>query len=70
MKIVIEHNRVKREIVGDGFNICASRADFQRRVDVLTQELERPDWVYGWIKVRDVAPDTHSADNTSPLPWK
>jgi len=68
MRIVIEHHKIKRKLEGDGFNICGSREDLQRIADQLTEALEE-DFYYGWVRIRDLKPDEHSAPNSEPLPW-
>ncbi len=67
MKIVISHKGVKREIEGDGFNICASSQDFKTIVDGIQNANVA---CYGWIRIRDPETDKHcSGPNTPPKPW-
>jgi hypothetical protein len=67
MRIIIEHNGIKREIVGSGFNICGSPEDLDRIADIITRKNPQG---FGWVQIRDPMPDEHSAKpNTPPLPW-
>jgi hypothetical protein len=67
MKIIIEHNGIKRIIEGTGFNICASPEDLKTIAETITSEDPKG---YGWMKIRDPQPDEHSApSNTKPIPW-
>lgn len=67
MRIIIEHNGVKRVLEGDGFNICGSAVDLRRIADAIQSDDLA---IYGWVKVRDTKPDPHFAGaNVEPLPW-
>ena len=67
MKIIIEHNGVKRSIEGTGFNICALPEDLRIIAETITREDMSG---YGWVKIRDQKSDEHAAKpNTPPLSW-
>lgn len=69
MKIVIEHLQVKRELCGNGFNICGSREDLLRIAYQIKEKAEHG-FGYGWVEVRDLKPDEHfSGPDTPPRPW-
>jgi hypothetical protein len=69
MKIVIEHHRVKRELNGNGFNICGSREDLIAISDQL-REKATDTFAYGWVQIRDPNPDEHfTGPNSQPWPW-
>jgi Zn-finger domain-containing protein len=67
MKIIIEHGNKKREIVG-AFNICGSLADLQELQQQLKNELERRQFVYGWVNI--VEGRQLSVVDTPPEPWE
>lgn len=60
MEISIEHHRIKRKLIGTGFNICGSRDDLRR---IATEILEKTDenFTFGWVQVRDAVEDIHDA---------
>lgn len=68
MKIIIEHQRVRRELIGSGFNIYGSREDL---LTISNQLRELADtFAYGWVQIRDAKPDEHAAGlHTSAIPW-
>jgi len=70
MKIIIEHDHVKRELSGTGFNICGSREDLMRITETIQSHIIGTSFGYGWIKVRDDGLDEHSAGpNSETRPW-
>lgn len=68
MNVIIEHYQVKREIQGNGFNICGAREDLLRIASQIKEHAEH-DFTYGWVSVRDPQPDEHSIPNSKPMPW-
>jgi len=74
MRILIEQNGVKREIVGP-FAICMGREDAENLVSCVREQLNRhcgddPEhrFSYGWIDIVD----KHRAEptgNLPPMPW-
>lgn len=68
MKIIIEHYKVKRELNGDGFNICGSLEDL-RAIARQIEEQTRNEFTFGWVSIRDEGQDPHIQPSTSPLPW-
>lgn len=69
MKIVIEHKGVKRQIEGNGFNICGSQNDLLAIAEQIRANAEG--MVFGWVKIRDEIPDEHYAGpNIQPKAWE
>ena len=68
MFITIEHYQVKRELKGNGFNICGSREDLLRVAEEIRKACEH-DFSFGWVYVRDAQYDEHQLPNTKALPW-
>ena len=68
MNIIIEHYQVKRELTGNGFNICGSREDLMRVAEQIRKQCEHV-FTFGWVEVRDAQHDEHSIPNTKALPW-
>ncbi len=64
MKIVINSNKVKRQINGN-FSMCASREDFQSLVYRINTKLGG-NFTYGWIDIYDPVLDV---PNTKPETW-
>ena len=68
MRIVIEHSKSKREIVGS-FNICGSYADLSRMAKQIKDAIgkqESPNFTYGWVAITEPAP---MIPNTEPKGW-
>ncbi len=64
MKIVINSDKVKRQIDGN-FSICASREDFKSLVYRINTKLG-DNFTYGWIDIYDPVLDV---PDTKPEPW-
>lgn len=65
MKIVIEHSKTKREIIGP-FNICGTRADLERLARLILNEVDSNCFCFGWIKICD---QQESIVNDKPIHW-
>ena len=70
MKIIIDHDGVKRQIEGV-FGVCGNGNDLKRLAYLIEQRLrDTPDEgrnFFGWIEIFDSVPMTA---NTTPGPWK
>lgn len=74
MKIIVEHDGVKREIAGS-FNVCGSASDLRSMARQILggleawKEVHGHDGTFGWVPVLDNRPVV-SVANQKPLPWK
>ena len=66
MKLIIEHDGAKREIVG-AFNICGSKEDLLHLAIVINSHYVDSKGVYGWININDVQ---KSITNEPPISWR
>jgi hypothetical protein len=66
MKIIIEHDTVKREING-AFSVCGSYDDLRRVArEILKTVGEDDHHTFGWVEIHEPLP---CVAGSKPLPW-
>lgn len=67
MKIIIEHSKTKREIVGP-FNICGSADDLRNIAEKILSSIEgRNSMGYGWVSIHERG--QRGMPETAPTSW-
>lgn len=70
MKIIINQQAIKREIVGS-FEICGSEKDLLRLASQISHEINslKGGFKYGWVTIYSER-EIESLTNTKPLAWE